>query len=74
MTKKAWMFPRRAARLGHADAEVLRLVEWAQLSNADVAARAQDRARRARTKLHRPRNRSRVRRLQSRGLHARDCV
>jgi RNA polymerase sigma factor (sigma-70 family) len=43
------------ARLSHTDAEVLRLVEWAQLSNADVAAALRIEPDAARQRLHRAR-------------------
>ena len=43
------------ARLGHTDAEVLRLVEWAQLSIADVAAVLRIEPDAARQRLHRAR-------------------
>jgi RNA polymerase sigma factor (sigma-70 family) len=43
------------ARLSHTDAEVLRLVEWAQLSNVDVAAALRIEPDAARQRLHRAR-------------------
>jgi RNA polymerase sigma factor (sigma-70 family) len=43
------------ARLSHTDAEVLHLVEWAQLSNADVAAALRIEPDAARQRLHRAR-------------------